>query len=92
LHDATLLRVLDEWVTVLSPEHFTASLPLLRRTFSTFEVPERRQIGLRIARGAITRQVIPTATTAAEDFDAARADASLPLIARWLGLKTEDGL
>ncbi|HMB27174.1 MAG TPA: DUF5682 family protein, partial [Blastocatellia bacterium] len=62
-------------------------LALLRRTFSTFTSPERRQIGERarrgmagVSRGVISEQPRP------EDFDQARAEAVLPLIARLLGL------
>src|SRR6202012_2050259 len=51
LHDQTLWRVLDDWVTALSSDHFTAALPLLRRTFSTFEIAERRQMGSHVATG-----------------------------------------
>ncbi len=45
LHDEKLLQVLDNWVSHLPSDTFTALLPLLRRTFSTFSAPERRQIG-----------------------------------------------
>jgi hypothetical protein len=86
LHDETLWRVLDDWVTALSLDHFTAALPLLRRTFSTFQIAERRQMGLRVAggtsRGAIT-------ATPPDEFDEARADKALPLLAQLLGLKME---
>ena len=86
LHDATLWRVLDDWVTALSPDHFTAALPLLRRTFSTFQVAERRQMGSRVASGG-GRGATPAA--ASEEFDAARANQALPLLAQLLGLKME---
>ena len=86
LHDATLWRVLDDWVTALSPDHFTAALPLLRRTFSTFQVAERRQMGSRVASGG-GRGTNPAA--ASEEFDAARANQALPLLAQLLGLKME---
>ena len=44
-----LWRVLDDWVTALPPDHFTTVLPLLRRTFETFAVGERRQLATRVA-------------------------------------------
>jgi len=87
LHDETLWRTLDEWVTALPGDGFTALLALLRRTFSTFTSPERRQIGERARRGmaGVSRAAIG-AQPRAEDFDQARAEAVLPLVARLLGL------
>jgi hypothetical protein len=83
LHDDSLWNVLDEWVASLSVEHFTATLPLLRRSFSTFQHGERRQLGARAASGP-KRQ---NATVAAKaEFDQKRADQALPLLAKLLGL------
>jgi hypothetical protein len=83
LHDAILWRVLDEWVSSLTPDAFTQLLPLLRRTFATFTPPERRQMGERVRDGAA-----PTAGHAGgdEEFDAARGEAALPLVALLLGI------
>ena len=83
LHDDRLWRVLDEWVSALSDEAFPGLLPLLRRTFSTFSAPERRQMGERARRGSRSQPIAPTADG---DFDQARADAVLPLLAALLGL------
>jgi hypothetical protein len=87
LHDETLWRVLDEWVTALKPDYFTTALPLLRRTFSTFEPGERRQIGGRVASG-LKRTVLTPATS--DNFDEARADKALPLLAQLLGLNLKE--
>jgi hypothetical protein len=84
LHDEALWNVLDEWVTNLSADHFTAILPLLRRTFSTFAPPERRQMGERVTCGAGT-QITPRLAPA--DFDVERAKKVLPLVAQLLGVK-----
>ena len=51
LHQDTLWGILDDWVTGISAEDFGAVLPLLRRTFSAFPAPERRQMGQRVRRG-----------------------------------------
>jgi hypothetical protein len=83
LHDDRLWQVLDSWVSDLSGEVFIQLLPLLRRTFSTFPAPERRAMGERVRRG-IARPAAPVATPA--EFDRARAEAALPLMARLLGL------
>jgi hypothetical protein len=86
LHDPTLWQVLDDWVAGLNGETFTHLLPLLRRTFATFAPPERRQMGERVKRGGAGLSVAPAAETEA-NFDLARADAVLPLVAKLLGLE-----
>lgn len=86
LHDDRLWQVLDGWVTSLPPDTFPALLPLLRRTFSSFTPPERRQMGERVKRGPAQLLAQPSAA-ATLDFDRARAEAVLPLVAQLLGLK-----
>ena len=84
VHDATLFPLLDAWLTDLSTDVFVAVLPLLRRTVATFSGPERRRLGERAARGSTQARGVTAA--AASDFDAARAAAVLPTVARLLGL------
>ena len=50
MHDPTLLGLLDGWVCGLRAEEFTDVTPLLRRTFATFEVGERRGISQALTR------------------------------------------
>jgi len=66
-HDPVLLRVLDRWVAELPAEAFGDALPVLRRTFSTFAVGERRLLGdrLRNAGGSVG----PGERGAAPDWD-----------------------
>ncbi|MFF0542970.1 DUF5682 family protein [Nocardia thailandica] len=45
VHDRDLLRRIDDWLRDLSEDQFVATLPLLRRTFGSFESGERRAIG-----------------------------------------------
>jgi len=87
LHDDTLWQVLDNWVTALPGDTFTAILPLLRRTFSTFPAPERRQMGERVRRGPVRLTALPAVSA---DFDAECADAVLPMVARLLGVNDMD--
>ena len=82
LHDDSIWEVIDDWITELKDDAFTALLPLLRRTFSNFPPPERRQMGERVRLGKGTRQNV----SMDETFDHARATNSLPLIAELLGL------
>ncbi|MBC7303344.1 MAG: hypothetical protein H5T78_20645 [Nocardia sp.] len=44
VHDRELLRRIDEWLRDLNDDQFVATLPLLRRTFGSFESGERRAI------------------------------------------------
>ena len=48
LHDAPLLSLVDAWVAGVDDTTFEDLLPLLRRSFSRFAAPERRQIGHRL--------------------------------------------
>ena len=52
VHDTDLLGLVDNWLSMIESDSFVEVLPLLRRTFGTFEVAERRQIGERVRRGA----------------------------------------
>lgn len=83
LHDDALWNVLDEWIARMHADAFVQLLPLLRRTFSTFEKPERRQMGERAKRGGAVGK---SAGQMEAGYDAVRADAVVPLLARLLGL------
>ena len=52
LHDDALWGVAANWLDSLNDTHFTNILPMLRRTFSGFSAPERRQLGERAKRAA----------------------------------------
>jgi len=80
----------DEWVRSLPADHFTQLLAILRRAFSAFQPPERRQLGERVA----ARRTSAQTTVMPHEFDEERADKILPLLAQLLGLKyppTEGG-
>jgi hypothetical protein len=82
LHDEALWDVLDGWVASLSADAVLPVLPLVRRTFSSFAAPERRQMGERARRGSLKKAT----TTTASDLDLDRAEAVLPLVAKLLGI------
>src|SRR5262249_39725179 len=86
VNDEALWQVVDDWVSSLSEEHFQQQLPILRRTFSTFQAPERRALGQRVAHGHK-----PQATTVRSEIDIERARRALPLLAQLLGLTHEGG-
>jgi len=82
LHQPQLWNLLDSWLCSLTVDHFTEVLPLLRRTFSTFAPPERRQMGELAKRGGGAASV---AAPVEEDIDEARASRLLPTFAALLG-------
>lgn len=75
-----LWRILNGWVATLPEEAFTELLPLLRRTFATFEAPERRQLGERVANGNV---ILAPAVAGASDRT--RAALVLPVLALLMG-------
>jgi hypothetical protein len=82
LHDADLLATIDRWITDIGDEVFEDLLPLLRRTFSRYERPERRLLGehlLALAQGSSTR------TELAATIDEARAAPAMRTVAALLG-------
>ena len=83
-HDDVLFRLVDQWVTGLSPDHFVQILPLVRRTFATFPAPARRQIGERVRRendaGGWS-----TVVESSGDWDQARAERLIPALKLILG-------
>jgi hypothetical protein len=81
LHQTRLWNLLDEWLGSLTSDHFTEVLPLLRRTFSTFASPERRQMGELAKRGTSA----PVKVSVDEDIDEERAGRMLPTLALLLG-------
>ena len=81
IHDAELLGLLDRWVDELDEQEFVDVLPLVRRTFATFSVPERRLTAERVdglRRAARRRQV-------EEELDLELAGPALATVALILG-------
>lgn len=82
LHDDPLWTLVDGWLNSLTEDRFRLILPLLRRAFSGFTAPERRQLGERATR--------PDAAVAAAsvrpDWDDERAERVLPLFRQLLGV------
>jgi hypothetical protein len=90
VHDERLLRLVDGWLTGIPADAFVEALPLLRRTFSEYPSPARRQIGERAVRlggpGATGPGAAgPGAHGAAEDVDEERGDLVTPTVAVLLG-------
>ncbi len=82
LHYTDLWQALDSWVQEVPDDDFQQLLPLLRRTFSRFEAPEREKMLDLVKHGNL-----PTAVAAlpAEDWDADRAEAVTELLQNIFG-------
>ena len=88
VHDRALLGLVDRWVAELPTDAFSDALPLLRRTFATFEPSERRLIGELVRRGGAGA---PHETELAGGLDEERVRAALATMADLLGVEQEDG-
>lgn len=83
VHDPHLLPLLEEWVAGLTEDAFLAVLPLVRRTFATFQPPERARIAERVGRGQTGAGVI--VGDGGWNLDATRVAAVLPIVGQLLG-------
>ncbi len=81
VHDAELRAVVDRWLSSLTGTAFDETVPLLRRTFGSFEAAERRQLGRLIA-GAEREP----AAGFGPDVDEARMWQALVTVRHMLGL------
>ena len=84
VHDIKLLSILDDWLVNLSADAFNQTLPLLRRTFSTFTPPERQRIGEAVEQSGSLKGRQPN-YLAESRFDAQRAAAVFPVLKLLLG-------
>lgn len=79
IYDNRLWNLIYSWVALLTREVFMEVLPLLRRTFSTFEYGERKQIGWKAKRG-IVYDNLQAQKTNEGDFDNELAVMVLPVV------------
>jgi hypothetical protein len=87
LHQDRLWRALDRWLSELTPEVFTAQLPILRRAFSDFQAPERRKMGEKIKNLYASNTSPAYAMTAHNNhLNQANADMVLPVLALIMGV------
>ncbi|MBV7529724.1 DUF5682 family protein [Chitinophaga sp. sic0106] len=81
LVDDSLFALLRNWMQQLEEEHFMQALPLLRRAFSAFSTPERRQIGEKIKQGSTST----TVTNHDTYLHTERAVKGIPVVMQMLG-------
>jgi hypothetical protein len=85
VHDADLRAVVDRWMASLTPQAFDETIPLLRRTFGSFEAAERRQLGRLVA--GEEREALSGYDPALDD---ARVLAAVRTVRHLLGLPVHD--
>jgi hypothetical protein len=83
LQDEPLLQLLDAWLCELSETDFTDSLPLLRRSMSSFDTVARRRLLEKVQRG---RQQSTSAVSHGGPESNPAFEAALPLLYKILGL------
>ncbi|MEU1485181.1 DUF5682 family protein [Streptomyces sp. NPDC005752] len=92
VHDDRLLGLVDTWLTGIPADTFAAVLPLLRRTFSTYDPGVRRTLGELVRRGPDPGRGRDECGNGArgfgEGFDEERADAVVPVLRLLLGLES----
>lgn len=83
LQDEPLLQLLDVWLCDLTEADFTESLPLLRRSMSSFDTVARRRLLERVQRGRQQSTGMGSSDSAGEN---PAFEAALPLLYKILGL------
>ncbi|MEV0261706.1 DUF5682 family protein [Streptomyces sp. NPDC050617] len=95
IHDERLLALVDGWLTRVPADAFTSVLPLLRRTFGSYDPGVRRTLGELVRRGGPDAPP-PGSGAGAQGFgpglDAERAAAVLPTLHALLGTGTGMGM
>ncbi len=83
IYDEVLWGIIDAWAYQLPAEAFQQILPMLRRTFSTFDAPIRRQMGERLQH----KLAVLAKTTVISEHNTETAKAVLQLLVKILGLE-----
>ncbi|HEY1053901.1 MAG TPA: DUF5682 family protein, partial [Emticicia sp.] len=86
LLDNTLWNLLYKWVAELQSDSFIELLPIMRRTFSKFEVAERRQLGEKAKKGISIANVVVEDHEEAKNFNIERTEGVLNTIAELLNI------
>ena len=72
MHDVSLLVLIDNWLKQIPDDAFINVLPMLKRIFSEFSVPERGQIGMAVQSDNLTTSTLGSAYSSPElDIDRA---------------------
>lgn len=85
LHDASLLGIIDEWLTGIDGKTLIELLPLVRRAFATLSPADRRLLMHRVRAGRPTSGSSPEARDPVDPAAAAAFETALPLLRTILG-------
>ncbi|MFN7115209.1 MAG: DUF5682 family protein [Saprospiraceae bacterium] len=80
--DEGIWRIVNEWVVTLESAIFMQVVPLLRRTFATYNTVEKRKIAEKVAHGGTHS----SKRMRSQDFDVENARQILPVLEHLLGL------
>jgi len=86
LHQDSLWRALDLWLSELTGDAFDSLLPILRRAFANFQAPERRKMGEKVKHLHTTSTSGGKRTSEGPGIAAERADRVLPILAKIMGI------
>jgi hypothetical protein len=83
IHDEVLWQLIDTWTQSVNAEQFVEVLPLLRRTFSSFNENIRQQLSERVKTGEIKQAEVMLL-----EFNHEQAEKVLPLVKQLLGIQS----
>ena len=86
IHDDQIWTVLDQWMSTLPEDTFIMVLPLLRRTFSGFSEPERRQMRDRLQSPHATLGTPVSEKVSTQTVNSERGSQTVAVVSRLLGL------
>jgi hypothetical protein len=84
LQDRPLLHLVDAWLCELGEEDFTDALPLLRRSFTSFDGRARKRLLDEIGKGMRETAGFDAVE---QDADSVAFGQALPLLSRILGME-----
>lgn len=85
LLDETLWHLINQWIDQLEEDHFIQVLPLLRRSFAKYSIPERRKLGEKVKQGGSQR----TSMEAIREINPAHAVKGISVIMTLFGYQTQ---
>lgn len=89
LHHDGLWGLLDNWLSLVDDAVFQQILPMLRRAFTNFNPNERHQLATRAKARKVVNADYAGISPGSDQFDMARYEKPLPVLARILGRNSE---
>jgi hypothetical protein len=91
LHDGTLRQIIDGWLVAIGADDFNNLLPVLRRSFSSFDRNERRRLLDELAKMSRTALAEPAqGSVTSPEEEAPGFAAALPLLLTILGAEVPE--